>query len=117
MQKRSAAMEDETITFKVPKPISDNFKAFARSKGRTQNGILREWIQHPDIPQIPFPFSRKIDMSDYAGQPRVSKTLRLKPSIYKRFKAYCDERNVDMRDILVSWMFRIMKKDKLPPMQ
>jgi hypothetical protein len=110
-------VKDETITFKVPKPISDNFKAFARSKGRTQNGILRDWIKHPEIPQIQFPFSRKIDMSIYAGQPLVSKTLRLRPSIYNQFKAYCAGRNVDMRDILVSWMFHIMKKDELPPKQ
>ncbi len=100
----------DRITFKVPKSVSKRFKEFARSKGRTQNSILKEWIKHPDIPQLPFPFSRRIDLSDYVQESWVSKTLRIKPSIYDKFTQHCTERELDMKDVLLSWMLRIMEK-------
>ncbi len=110
-------MKDERITFKVPEAINDRFRAFARSKGRTQNGILKQWIKRPDVPQISFPFSRKIDLSDYVDQRWVKKSFRIKPSIYSKFTAYCADRDVDMKDVLLSRMIRIMEKKKLPPIQ
>ncbi len=107
-------MDAERITFKVPLEINNKFRAYARSQKRTQNSILKQWIKRPaDTPWVPFPFARAIDLDKYANQMWVSKTIRVKRSVYYAFLVYCKEQKADMRDILLSWMLRILEKDKI----